>query len=237
VLVPALEVCIALLEPRRSPNDPGSEGASPTAAAAQRSKQRAVASIVLYVPQLVQLLRVDAADGATQQTPYGLLAPPLGSSRLKVCELLATLMRTAEESAEEAVVQADAFTLCMETFRCAPLAACRRPPCLCSLLAASFAACKRPAGGLPPCNSGLLAGQTGHARAGALCRLARSFPPPAPGGFAAPAAGRHGCAPCLAMRAAGPRAKPPALPPTPPLPLRAGATPSTTCCTTTWRTC
>lgn len=115
VLVPALDVCIALLEPRRSPNDPSPEGASPTAAAAQRFRLQAVHSIVKYVPQLVELLKAEDSS-TTQETPYGLLAPPLGSSRLKITELLATLVRQAEESAEHALVQSDAFALCMEIF-------------------------------------------------------------------------------------------------------------------------
>jgi hypothetical protein len=38
------------------------------------------------------------------QTPYGLLRPPLGSARLTVIALLAVLLRTGSQVAEEAVI-------------------------------------------------------------------------------------------------------------------------------------
>lgn len=39
-----------------------------------------------------------------QETPYGMLKPPLGSARLTVIALLAVLLRTSSPVAEEAVI-------------------------------------------------------------------------------------------------------------------------------------
>jgi hypothetical protein len=41
---------------------------------------------------------------AQQETPYGMLKPPLGSARLTVIALLAVLLRTSSALAEEAVI-------------------------------------------------------------------------------------------------------------------------------------
>jgi serine/threonine-protein phosphatase 6 regulatory subunit 3 len=115
VLVSALDVCIALLEPRRhSPlvpmqGDPGYDtGILP-------SKKDAVQATLKYLGPLVDLL--DAADPeATQETPFGMLRPPLGTARLKIVELLAVLLRAGEDLAERAVIDAGAVPKCLDLF-------------------------------------------------------------------------------------------------------------------------
>ena len=51
-----------------------------------------------------------------QETPYGLLQPPLGSARLTVIALLAVLLRTGIPAAEEAVIDAKLLPFCFSLF-------------------------------------------------------------------------------------------------------------------------
>lgn len=117
VLVSALDVCIALLDPR--PNTYGmmqSDTGSPTSDAKNsQSKKDAVQATLKYVTQLVSLL--EAVDPeATQETPFGMLRPPLGTARLKIVELLSVLMRAGIESAERAVIESGAVPKCLDLF-------------------------------------------------------------------------------------------------------------------------
>lgn len=114
VLVPALDVCIALLEPRRNAQDTDTNQLSQDAS--NKAKAQAVSAIVQYLPNLIEFLRSED-PGATQETPYGLLCPPLGRPRLKIVELIAVLMRTGDSNAESAVIQSEAINLCMQLFR------------------------------------------------------------------------------------------------------------------------
>ncbi len=74
VLVPALDVCIALIEPRRSAQ--ALEDA-PMQDAAYKAKVAAVDAIVQYVPALVDLLRIGSGAGATTSAGGG--ADPAGA--------------------------------------------------------------------------------------------------------------------------------------------------------------
>ena len=113
VLVPALDVCIALVEPRRSSQELPAEG-SPSLDNAHKAKLSAVAAIVKHLPKLVDLLQSE--ESSTQETPYGLLSPPLGRPRLKIVELLAVLVRSGDSTSEAAVVQSGAVRLCLQLF-------------------------------------------------------------------------------------------------------------------------
>lgn len=118
VLVPALEVCIALLEPRRNHQEMAPEASSPmaaAAAAAAKPRHEAVATMIQHLPQLVQHLHTEANTGE-QETPYGLLAPPLGRSRLRIVELLAVLLRFGDDGVDQAIIDAGAINKCMELF-------------------------------------------------------------------------------------------------------------------------
>lgn len=140
VLVPALDVCIALVEPKRSVQVDGasdSGGAVADTGASRSTAAEAVSAIVQHLPKLVQLLKINegaAAVGAgtdadaageggqgqaaeSLETPYGLLTPPLGRMRLKVVELLAVLMRSPEPLAEGAMIRTPSLSLCMDLFR------------------------------------------------------------------------------------------------------------------------
>jgi serine/threonine-protein phosphatase 6 regulatory subunit 3 len=132
VLVPALDVCIALVEPRRSAQALEATEA-PMADAMQRAKAEAVDAIVEHLPKLMGLLDVGSPTSTSgnhssngeagqpltqpsQETPYGVLTPPLGRARLRVVELLAVLLRSGLPSAEAAVMSADAVRICLGLF-------------------------------------------------------------------------------------------------------------------------
>ncbi|KAJ9528525.1 hypothetical protein QJQ45_020496, partial [Haematococcus lacustris] len=114
VLVPALDVCIALVEPRRSLqslDDPSLQ------AAVYRAKQEAVDAIVEHLPKLAEVLKTsEESPAAVQETPCGLLSPRLGRARLRVVQLLAVLLRSDCPSAETAVIATDAVATCLQLF-------------------------------------------------------------------------------------------------------------------------
>ena len=123
VLVAALDVCAALLEPMRSQQDQAADGSGMgSSAGGSMSKPRAdaVATMLEYVPQLVEHMRIPADQAATQEAPYGLLAPPLGRARLKATELLAALLRVGDEAADEALISTNAIPLVQELFTAYP---------------------------------------------------------------------------------------------------------------------
>ncbi|PNH08035.1 Serine/threonine-protein phosphatase 6 regulatory subunit 3-A [Tetrabaena socialis] len=118
VLVAALDVCIALLEPKRSNPELLTEG-SPLQESARRAKSEAVVAIVNHLPSLVGLLQLQ--DGAaTLDTPYGLLTPPLGRAKLKVVELMAVLLRSGDVVAERGLVASNSVPVCLDLFRAYP---------------------------------------------------------------------------------------------------------------------
>lgn len=121
VLVTALDVCAALLEPRRAQQDPSPDGASPMASAAggnNQSYSEAITSMLQYLPQLMEHLKEPQGEAAEaqQETPYGVLAPPLGRARLRIVELLAALLRVGNDSVDAAIIGAGALPLVQQLF-------------------------------------------------------------------------------------------------------------------------
>lgn len=119
VLVPCLDVFVALIEPRRSAQVADEP---PMQEAILQATSQAVEVIVQHLPKLVGLLKPETEAAvakvvpAPHDTTYGVLAPPLGRVRLKVIELLAVLLRSGSETADNAVVQAGVVPMCLELF-------------------------------------------------------------------------------------------------------------------------
>jgi hypothetical protein len=57
--------------------------------------------ILGHLGRLVAMLEAGAGGAAAQETPFGLLAPPLGPARLKAVEVVAALLRLGSPSAEQ----------------------------------------------------------------------------------------------------------------------------------------
>jgi hypothetical protein len=66
--------------------------------------------------------RPDAAADISlrQETPYGLLAPPLGRARLRIVELLAALVRIGDDGVDAVLIKARALPLVQELFAAYP---------------------------------------------------------------------------------------------------------------------
>lgn len=98
VVTHALNVCIALLEPlpqeQQLPPSQLAAADAPSADTQAKLRQQAIKCISQSVGQLVAML--DDAPHAALETPFGVVEPPMGSSRLKAVELLAVLMRTGD---------------------------------------------------------------------------------------------------------------------------------------------
>lgn len=59
-----------------------------------------------------------SADSITvrQETPYGVLEPPLGRARLRIVELLAVLLRVGDDAVDAALIQAESLQIVQELF-------------------------------------------------------------------------------------------------------------------------
>lgn len=118
VLVAALDVCTALVEPKRSNPELLNDG-SPMQENARRAKAEAVGAVVAHLPSLVALLQHQDPN-TTIDTTYGQLAPPLGRAKLKVVELLSALLRSGDPVAERGLIASNSVPVCLELFRSYP---------------------------------------------------------------------------------------------------------------------
>ena len=107
-----------MVEPRTSSREAISPQAADIISAELENKMKteAIFALVSRIPMLVQFLQTGAAASQQQNTPFGMLAPALGSARLKVVELLAALARTGIGAVESALLKAEAPQECMRLF-------------------------------------------------------------------------------------------------------------------------
>ncbi|KAL3130903.1 hypothetical protein ABBQ38_000230 [Trebouxia sp. C0009 RCD-2024] len=120
----ALHICIALLERRQAPQAQAGGRGEPLRQSVERAaaagveldsklEADAVASICHHTPHLAALL--DTSPPFTQlETTYGLLDPPLGSARLAVIGLIGSLLSTGSPVAEQAIVESDSLSRCLQ---------------------------------------------------------------------------------------------------------------------------
>lgn len=119
----ALNVCLALLEPLTV--DP-TIGRFPVTDIHDVLRQEAVRCLSqdATLKRLVELLEVsgDKQNGTATiamdslPTTYGQITPPVGQLRLKIVDLLASLFRTTEEIAEQAIMKTTVVTRTMQMF-------------------------------------------------------------------------------------------------------------------------
>jgi serine/threonine-protein phosphatase 6 regulatory subunit 3 len=125
VLVPALDVCLALLEPQRAllgESIIGSILDSSQQESTAKARSEAASAIVQHLEPLVELLRLEeAGDTKALEVAYGVLTPPLGRHRLKIVELLAALVRSGcSVTTEEPIVRSSALPRCLGLFSAFP---------------------------------------------------------------------------------------------------------------------
>lgn len=119
----ALHICIALLE-RRQPPESSNQGeealrqsveraAAATAELYSKLEGDTVEGICQHTDRLAALLDIPP-ERAQLETTYGVLRPPLGSARLAVIALVASLLTTGSSFAERAVIASDALPKCLQ---------------------------------------------------------------------------------------------------------------------------
>ncbi|KAK9834883.1 hypothetical protein WJX81_006337 [Elliptochloris bilobata] len=120
----ALDVCIALLEPKPMAGEayappPGVVGADTPLSLSELDaavKAAAVQGVLGHLGRLVEMLEQGVGGPTAQETPFGLLEPPLGTARLKAVEVVAALLRLGSTSAEQGVREAGAAIKCLQLF-------------------------------------------------------------------------------------------------------------------------
>mmetsp|Transcript_27788 Transcript_27788/g.66027 ORF Transcript_27788/g.66027 Transcript_27788/m.66027 type:complete len:671 (-) Transcript_27788:342-2354(-) len=125
VLVPTLNVCIALLEPKRVSTENDFMSPDVSAIGALHSSQpagdsslkaEAAKGILKEMPRLVELLKQPPSGKTTMSTTFGELSPPLGTHRWKVAELLSVLAASHSSGVEAALISNGAVRTCLGLF-------------------------------------------------------------------------------------------------------------------------
>eukprot|EP00891_Asterochloris_glomerata_P000136 jgi/Astpho2/136/e_gw1.00004.6.1_t len=119
-LVQALNVCIALLDrqPAQAPPQPEAPNTG-WSTPVPGSPAVPVSVPPLPADKLLALLETpsEGQDGVPEQeTTYGMLKPPLGSTRLTAIALVAVLLRTGQQVAEQAVMASGLLRRSLELF-------------------------------------------------------------------------------------------------------------------------
>lgn len=109
----ALNVCIALIEPPPAQDSPMGLG-SPDETLQEELRAQAIHCISMDTTRLVAML--ENSEIKELKTSYGCMKPPVGQLRLKAVDLLATLLRTADQDAEEAIIASKGVERAMELF-------------------------------------------------------------------------------------------------------------------------
>jgi len=119
-LVNVLDIAIAVIDAKRAAGSTQSMQAflqmecsePPTARAAPLE---ALEGCLEFLPALVAFLEVEG-DGAMMHATWGTMAPPLGLKRVKVVDLLATLLSSHHDTVAAAVLECGALPVCCRLF-------------------------------------------------------------------------------------------------------------------------
>ena len=121
-LVNVIDIAVAVLDAKRAAGPAQAMQAFLAAETGEappeprRAPPAAVAACVRALPKLVAFLDL-AGDASAQKTPWGEMTPPLGLKRVKVVDLVATLVSARSEAAAEPIVASGALPLCVGLFR------------------------------------------------------------------------------------------------------------------------
>ena len=121
-LVNVVDVAVAVLDAKRAAGPAQAMQAFLAAETGEappeprRAPPAAVAACARALPRLAAFLDL-AGDASAQKTPWGEMTPPLGLKRVKVVDLVATLVSTRSESVAEEIVASGALPVCMSLFR------------------------------------------------------------------------------------------------------------------------
>jgi serine/threonine-protein phosphatase 6 regulatory subunit 3 len=121
-LVNVVDVAVAVLDAKRAAGPAQAMQAFLAAETGEappeprRAPPAAVAACARALPRLAAFLDL-AGDASAQKTPWGEMTPPLGLKRVKVVDLVATLVSARSEAVAEEIVASGALPLCVGLFR------------------------------------------------------------------------------------------------------------------------
>eukprot|EP00798_Chlamydomonas_sp_ICE-L_P020051 gene20051-26768_t len=120
LLVPTLDICIALIEPRSCRSNASSSAdeqqLETEAENSEEVRENAILAIVEHLPGLVSVLNERVDKEPSEESTCGLMPPRLGRPRLKVIELFGVLVRSGCVPALLAIMQSGAIELCLKLF-------------------------------------------------------------------------------------------------------------------------
>ena len=121
-LVNVIDIAIAVLDAKRAAGPAQAMQAFLAAETGEappeprRAPAAAVAACLRALPRLAAFLDL-AGDASAQKTTWGAMTPPLGLKRVKVVDLVATLVGARSEAAAAPIVASGALPLCVGLFR------------------------------------------------------------------------------------------------------------------------
>eukprot|EP01025_Chloroclados_australasicus_P051966 TRINITY_DN6051_c0_g1_i1.p1 TRINITY_DN6051_c0_g1~~TRINITY_DN6051_c0_g1_i1.p1 ORF type:complete len:740 (-),score=96.69 TRINITY_DN6051_c0_g1_i1:2448-4667(-) len=121
ILVPVLSVLICCLQPTMNNMNSSvdSMGSSETSSLDTKDDQRNIASRTLaeFLPNILKYLDIREGEESELQLPYGVLRPPLGLKRLKIVELIATIVQLRDRQSLLKIIEIDVVQRCLSLFR------------------------------------------------------------------------------------------------------------------------
>ena len=121
-LVNVLDIAIAIIDAKRAASGPmqtmramlaAETGSAP--AASPPPPPEALDACVRYLEPLVAQLDV-ANDGSSQRTTWGTITPPLGMRRVKIVDMIATIVGCKDDAAATRILETGALVKCAELF-------------------------------------------------------------------------------------------------------------------------
>ena len=122
-LVNVLDIAIAIVDAKRAASGPAqtmramlaaeTEGGAPDTL--RDAPPEALEACVRYLEPLVAQLDV-TNDGSSQRTPWGTITPPLGVRRVKIVDMIATIVGCKNDAAATRILETGALVKCAELF-------------------------------------------------------------------------------------------------------------------------
>lgn len=119
-LVNVLDIAIAVIDAKRAAGATQSmqaflamESAEPPTA--RSAPPEALEGCLEFLPQLVKFIDIEG-DHSVMRTTWGTMSPPLGLKRVKVVDLLATLVSSHNDAVAAAVLESGALPVCCKLF-------------------------------------------------------------------------------------------------------------------------
>ena len=122
-LVNVLDIAIAIVDAKRAASGPmqtmramlAAETGGAPASSPPPPPPEALDACVRYLEPLVAQLDV-SGDGSSQRTTWGTITPPLGMRRVKIVDMIATIVGCKDDAAATRILETGALVKCAELF-------------------------------------------------------------------------------------------------------------------------